>query len=70
MSDPIKKLLQKDADLLVNEAHEAWLQFTNSPDDGTRIIAALDELQKQLGISLPIALDIAKGKTKVSIQNG
>jgi hypothetical protein len=61
---------QQQADLIVHEAHEAWQEFTNHTNNGDRIIAALDRLQKELGISLNIALDIAKGLTKVSIQNG
>lgn len=63
-------LTQASANLMVTEAHEAWQEFISNTDNGDRIIAALDTLQKELGIDLNIALDIAKGLTKVSIQNG
>lgn len=63
-------ITQEQADYIVTEAHEAWHEFTNTPENGDRLIAALDNLQSKLGIDLNIALDIAKGLTKVSIQNG
>jgi len=63
-------ITQQQADYLVTEAKDAWHEFTNTPENGNRLLNALDKLQSTLGIDLNIALDIAQGKTKVSIQNG
>jgi hypothetical protein len=63
-------ITQEQADFLVTEAKDAWQEFANTPENGDRLLTALDKLQSTLNIDLNIALDIAQGKTKVSIQNG